>query len=75
MRTNSDSNSLISCGCAFALLVFNVFVGSWSVNYLLEFFLSKTIPFIGSALIGLFVGEISVPVAVVIAILKYFHVL
>jgi len=73
MSTKFDG--LFQCGCAVALLVFNVFVGSWSVNYLLEFFLSKSIPFIGSALIGLFVGEISVPVAVVIAVLKYFHVL
>ena len=70
-----DNTGLFQCGCAVALLVFNVLVGSWSVNYLLEFFLSKTIPFLGSALIGLFVGEISIPVAVVIAVLKHFHVL
>jgi hypothetical protein len=53
----------------------NLIVGGWSVNYLLQFFLAKTIPFVGAALIGLFAGEISIPAAVVIVILKYFGIL
>lgn len=65
----------ISCGCAVLAIVFNLFVGGWSVNYLLAFFLGKTIPFIGAALIGLVAGEISVPVALVIWALRYFGVL
>lgn len=72
---NDNAYNLFTCGCGVVMLIFNVLVGSWSVNCLLEFFLSKTIPFLGSALIGLFVGEISVPVAVVIVVLKHFHVL
>ena len=70
-----NSVNLVSCGCGILIIIFNIFVGGWSVNYLLEFFLNKTIPFVGAALIGLFAGEISIPVAVVIAILKYFGVL
>ena len=69
------TNSTFNCGCALAMLIFNVWIGGWSVNYLLSFFLDKTIPFLGSALIGLFVGELSVPVAVVVAILRHFGVL
>lgn len=54
------------------LIVFNLFVGGWSVNYLLLFFLDKTISFLGAMLIGLFVGEVSIPVAITIALLKWF---
>lgn len=74
MRKSSE-NSLATCGCGILLIAFNIFVGSWSVNYLLGFFLNKTIPFLGAALIGLVAGEISVPVAVVIAILRHFGVM
>jgi hypothetical protein len=74
MRNNNDGNG---CGCFvwIAVLVFNVLVGGWSVAYLLEFFLGKTIPFIGAMLIGLFTAELSVPVAIVVALLRYFGVL
>jgi hypothetical protein len=59
-------------GCLFYLSVFlfNVFVGAWSVNYLLAVFFTKTIPFWGAALIGLFVAELSVPVAIVVWLLQ-----
>lgn len=71
---NSDS-SWVSCGCWVVVLIFNFLVGGWSVNYLLDFFVNKTIPFFGAALIGLFAGEISVPVAVVVALLRFFGIL
>ena len=58
-----------------AVVIFNFWVGAWSVNYLLMFFLQKTIPMLGAMLIGLFTAEISVPVAIVIAILRHFGVL
>lgn len=71
---SSGGAGWINCGCVLLLLAFNVFIGGWSVNYLLEFFLEKTIPFLGAAAIGLFVGELSVPVAIVVALLKHFGV-
>lgn len=74
-RRSNDGNSLASCGCGLLIVVFNLFVGGWSVNYLLQFFLAKTIPFFGAMLIGLFVGELSVPTAIVVALLKIFGVL
>lgn len=57
------------------IVIFNLLVGGWSVNYLLDFFLQKTISTFGAVIIGLFIAEISVPVAVVIALLRHFGVL
>lgn len=67
-----EKSGLALFGCL--IIVFNLFVGGWSVNYLLNFFLEKTIPFIGAAIIGLIVGEVSIPVAVAVAILRLFGV-
>ena len=70
---NTDnSSSTVTCGCV--ILVINLLLGGWSVNYLLAIFLAKTIPFWGAMLLGLFVGEFSIPIAFVVAILKYFNV-
>ncbi len=71
----NDDSSIFSCGCGFIILLFNLFIGGWSVNYLLLFFLDKTISGFGATLIGLFVGEFSIPVAVVIWLLKAFGAL
>lgn len=68
--SRSDSDLPIQCGCAVAIILFNLIAGAISVNYLLLVFLGKTIPSIGAAVIGLFVGEFSVPVAIVVWILK-----
>lgn len=69
------NESVYSCGCIILVLLFNLAIGGWSVNYLLDFFLDKDIPIIGDVLIGLFVAEFSVPVAIVIAMLQFVGVL
>lgn len=74
MYTKSDSGWL-NCGCVLLVLAFNVTVGAWSVNFLLDFFLNKTVPFIGAAVIGLFTAQLTVPVAIVVWILQLFNVL
>lgn len=53
----------------FAILLFNLIVGAWSVIEILSWF-GKSIPLLGNVVIGLFVAEISVPVAIVGWILK-----
>lgn len=63
------------CGCAGVILLLNVLFGGWSVNYLLAEFAGKTIPFLGAVLIGLFTGEVTIPVAIVVWLLKSFGVL
>lgn len=71
----SNEESIAKLGCCLIVLLFNSLVGAWSVNYLLSFFLGKTIPFLGALVIGMVAGEISIPVAIVVAVLKFFHIL
>jgi len=71
----SKENGIANLGCCLGVLILNLILGSWSINVILLQFLGKTIPWIGAALIGLVAGEISVPVAIVITILKWFGVL
>lgn len=61
-------------GCGIIILIFNLLVGGWSVNFILNYF-DKDIPFIADTLIGLFVAQISIPVACVMWILQYFGVI
>ena len=72
MKNEIDS---IGCGCVLLYLVISALVGGWSVNYLLTLWAGKTIPFLAAMFLGLFVGEVSIPVAVVIVVLKHFGVL
>lgn len=68
-----DGNS-ITCGCWGVMVVVNLLVGGWSVDYLLSA-IGKNIPFLWDAVIGLLIGELSIPAAVVVAVLKKFGVL
>ena len=72
---NDREYGLAQLGCCLGVLIINLTIGSWSVGYLLDFFLNKNIPWIGDALIGLIAGEITVPVAVVVWLLHAFNVL
>ena len=59
----------LGCLGIIALLVLNITIGAWSIVEILSWF-GKTIPTIASVALGLFVGEISIPVAIVGWILK-----
>ena len=63
----------LSCGCWLALLAINIAVGGWSVHYILSIF-KMNIPFWADALIGLFAAELSIPAAIIIAILRAFGI-
>lgn len=69
MRRNSD-NSWFTCGCYSIILLLNLLFGGVSVNYLLEVFLSKTIPLFWAVVIGIFAGQFTIPVAVIVWVLK-----
>jgi hypothetical protein len=69
MRSN-DLFTGYGCILMAVFLFVNLFVGAWSVNYLLMEFMGKQIPLLGAMVIGLFAGEVSIPVAVVVLILK-----
>ena len=42
----------------------NISIGAWSVGEILSWF-GKSIPLIASVIIGLFAGEISIPIAII----------
>jgi hypothetical protein len=64
----------VNCGCIVLIGIFNLALGGWSVNYLIHFFTNDKIPFLAAALIGLFAGELSIPGAIIVAILRMFGV-
>lgn len=51
------------------ILAFNITLGAWSIGEILSWF-GKSISIIACCLIGLFAGEISVPIAIIGWILK-----
>lgn len=51
------------------ILLLNITVGAWSVIEILSWF-GKSIPLLANVVIGLFVGEFSIPVAIIGYILK-----
>lgn len=63
-------------GCAYGIwlgiVLFNLALGGMAVNYLLEVWFTKDIPWYGDVLIGLFVAEIAVPAAIVTWLLRLF---
>ena len=59
----------IGCFLIGLVLAINITVGAWSIIEILSWF-GKEIPLIANAAIGLFVGEVSIPVAIVGWILK-----
>lgn len=72
-RTRNRFNTNSGCLSIILIVLFNVLAGAWSVNEILSWF-GRSVPFIADMLIGLFVAEFSVPVAIVGYILKTFGV-
>ena len=62
------------CFTVVLLLLINLSIGAWSVIEILSWF-GKSIPLLGSMVIGLFAGQVSIPVAIVGWILKLFGIL
>lgn len=75
MKVNSVqkvTSSFGGCGCT--ILLFNLLLGGWSVDYCLNAILGKNIPWYGDVIIGLFTAEVSVPLAIVLWILSLFGI-
>lgn len=62
-----------SCLTVILILIFNLAIGGWSVNEILSWF-GKDIPTFFDVVIGLFLGEVTVPVAIIGKILLAFGV-
>ena len=58
-----------SCLFALVILTINATIGAWSIIQILSWF-GKSVPMIANIILGLFVGEISIPIAIVGYILK-----
>lgn len=72
---SSDNSSILSCGCGILLFLANIFLGGTSVNYLLMTFTEKVLPFGWAVFTGLFVGEFTIPAALVVWVLKHFGII
>lgn len=62
---DSAAATFTGCGAMITLFITNILLGGWSVVYLSGIFLHTQISWLGAILIGLFVGQLSVPVAIV----------
>ncbi len=65
------------CGCLVQLVifVFYVVISGLSVNWLLQFFLSKDIPFWADIVIGLLGGSVTIPASIIVYLLHAFGVM
>lgn len=63
----------IGCFLLTIVPIINLIIGGWSIDEILSWF-NKDIPWLADAIIGLFAGEISIPVAIVGKILRIFGV-
>ena len=73
-RTNEDV-TLAGCvmfSAQIALFITNILLGGWSIVYLAATLAHTQISWIGAIIIGLFVGQFSVPVAIVVMLWQYF---
>ena len=68
-RRKSDVGVGLGCLVPIVIVILNITIGAWSVGEILSWF-GKDIPIVADAVIGLFAGEISIPVAIIGAILK-----
>lgn len=70
MNRNDDKSVFAQCGCYLFILIANLIFGGTSVNYLLAEFVGKTMPLFWAVVVGIFVGQFSIPIAIVVWILK-----
>ena len=62
-----ETGSVLGC---FALIIVNLSLGGWCFGYSLESVFGKDIPWYGDMVAGLFLGQFTIPSAVVCWILK-----
>jgi hypothetical protein len=67
------SEDIISLGLMLLACFAYVATCGWSVNYLLWTFLEKSLPFWGATLVGLFVGGVSLPLAIIVWVFSFLH--
>jgi hypothetical protein len=63
MRYKSDKT--LGCGCFLLIIAFNLTVGALAFQYSLSTVFGKNIPWYGDVIAGLFLGEFTIPCAIV----------
>lgn len=63
-------NTSTSCGCLIAILALNLTVGAMCFAYSLRSILGADVPWWADALGGLFLGQITIPLAVICWVLR-----
>jgi hypothetical protein len=58
------------CGCWTIVMLINALIGGWSFDYCLYSILGKDIPWFGDMICGLFLGEVTVPLAIVCWVMR-----
>lgn len=71
MITQKTSYTLTTIIFSISIII-QISLGAWSVDFLLNYFLNKDIPFWADCVIGFFVAEISFPIAIIIWIISLF---
>ncbi len=60
----------VPSGCVVIIFLFNLLLGGWSFDYCLWSIFGKDVPFYMDMLCGLFVGQFTIPLAVVCLLLR-----
>lgn len=60
------------CGCITG--IFYLLFSGWSFDYCLMMLIGKNIPWYGDIICGLFVGSVTIPLAIVMWVLNFFGV-
>ena len=68
---NSNSSCVIMLIIIMIIFTFNTFIGGWAADYILNFF-GKDIPFYADCIIGFFIAEILIPIAIILWIISLF---
>lgn len=56
------------CSCLLVLLIVNLLLGGFCLNYTLNFCIGKKIPFVAAAPLGVILGEFTIPAACICAV-------
>lgn len=64
-------NGNVGCGGIIIVLILNAMVGGFAVDFILSWF-GKFIPFYGDIILGLFLGEFAIPIAMIGWVCKLF---
>lgn len=69
---SKDFEEYTGCGCILFVIFFNLLVGAVSFQYVLLATIGKDVPWYADVIVGLFLGEVAVPAAILCWFLSFF---